>query len=94
MQYELLGVSRASLYYQPVRPPAEEVALQHRMDELYTAGPCYGSRRLSAVLQRRSAEALTTRSQGYPINRKRVQRYMREMGIWALCPGPNLSQRR
>jgi len=84
VQCELLGVSRASLYYQPVRPPAEEVALKHRLDELYTAWPFYGSRRLGAVLHR----------EGHQVNRKRVQRYMREMGIWALCPGPNLSRRR
>lgn len=84
VQCELLGVSRASLYYQPARPPAEEVALKHRIDELYTAWPFYGSRRLGAVLQR----------EGHQVNRKRVQRHMRAMGIWALCPGPNLSRRR
>jgi putative transposase len=76
--------SRASLYYQSVRPAAEEIALKHRIDELYTTWPFYGSRRLTAVLQR----------EGHSVNRKRVQRYMREMGIWALGPGPNLSRRR
>jgi len=84
VQCELLGVSRSSLYYQPVAPSPEEVALKHRLDELYTAYPFYGSRRLCAVLQR----------EGHAINRKRIQRYMREMGIWGLCPGPNLSRRR
>ncbi len=83
VQAELLGVSRASLYYQPVAPAPEEVALKHRIDELYTAHPFYGSRRITAQLRR----------EGRVINRKQVQRHMREMGIQALYPGPNLSKR-
>lgn len=82
-QADLLGVSRSSLYYQPVLPSAEEVALKHRIDEIYTAWPFYGSRRITAVLNREMT-----------INRKKVQRCMREMGIAGICPGPNLSQRR
>lgn len=39
VQAQLLGVSRTSLYYQPVAPSAGEVALKHRIDEIYTAGP-------------------------------------------------------
>jgi len=83
VQAELLGVSRASLYYQAVAPSAAEIALKHRIDELYTAFPFYGSRRMLAQLQR----------DGQSINRKTVQRYMREMGIQGICPGPNLSKR-
>jgi putative transposase len=64
-------------------PSPEEVAIKHRIDELYTAYPFYGSRKLTVVL---------TEEFG-PINRKRVQRYLREMGIVAIAPGPNLSQR-
>ena len=82
LQADLLGVSRSSLYYQPVLPSAEEVALKHRIDEIYTASPFYGSRRITVVLNREMT-----------INRKKVQRYMREMGIAGICPGPNLSQR-
>jgi putative transposase len=37
VQAELLGVSRASLYYRPVGPSAEEIALKHRIDEIFTA---------------------------------------------------------
>ena len=59
------------------------MAIKHRIDEIYTAHPFYGSRKLTVVL----AEAFG------PINRKRVQRYMREMGIAAIAPGPNLSKR-
>lgn len=82
-QADLLGLSRASLYYQPVPPSPEEVALKHRIDAIYTAHPFYGSRRLTVLL----------REEFGPINRKRVQRYMQEMGIAGIAPGPNLSKR-
>jgi putative transposase len=83
IQAELLGLSRRSLYYQPVAPAPEEVAIKHRIDELYTAHPFYGSRKLTVLLA----------EQFGPINRKRVQHYMREMGIAGIAPGPNLSRR-
>lgn len=83
MQAELLSLSRSSLYYQPVAPSAEEVALKHRIDAIYTAYPFYGSRRITVQLRR----------EGLTLNRKAVQRHMREMGIAGLCPGPNVSQR-
>ncbi len=82
-QAELLGLSRASLYYKRVPPAAQEMAIKHRIDEVFTAHPFYGSRRLRVCLQR----------EGVIINRKAVQCYMREMGIVAICPGPNLSKR-
>lgn len=61
---------------------AEEVAIKRLMDEIYTAHPYFGSRRLEVVLA----------SKGHLINRKRVRRYMREMGIAGICPGRNLSK--
>jgi len=82
-QADLLSISRRSLYYQPKPPPPTEVAIKHRIDELYTAHPFYGSRKLTVLLHPDFA----------PINRKRVQRYMREMGIAGIAPGPNLSRR-
>src|SRR6266542_194356 len=82
-QADLLSISRRSLYYQPKPPPPEEVAIKHRIDELYTAHPFYGSRKLTVLLEEHFA----------PINRKRVQRYMREIGIAGIAPGPNLSRR-
>jgi len=82
-QADLLQLSRASLYYRPVQPAPEEVAIKHRIDELYTAHPFYGSRKLTVLL----------RQERGPISRKTVQRHMREMGIAGLCPGPNLSKR-
>jgi putative transposase len=83
LQAELLSVSRSSLYYQPRPPSAEEVRFKHRIDEVYTQYPFYGSRKIAAQLQ----------SEGMGINRKTVARYMQEMGIAAIYPGPNLSQR-
>lgn len=59
------------------------MAIKHRIDELYTAHPFYGSRKLTVLLEPEFA----------PINRKRVQRYMREMGIAGISPQPNLSKR-
>ena len=82
-QAALLGVSRASLYYQPVAPSSEEVALKQRSDALYTEYPFYGSRRIAAVLRR----------EGTTLNRKAVQRHRRAMGIAGISPGPNTSKR-
>ena len=82
-QAALLGVSRSSIYYQAAPPSAEEVAVKHRLDRLYTEWPTYGSRRMWAQLQR----------EGYQIGRARVQRYLREMGLEAIYPGPKTSQR-
>jgi len=82
-QAELLSLNRTGLYYRPVGVSAEEVALKRRIDEVYTEHPFYGSRRIAAVLRR----------EGWTVNRKAVQRHMREMGIAGVCPGPNLSKR-
>ena len=76
-------MSRSSVYYQPVPPSAEEIAIKHRIDEIYTAYPFYGSRKIEAQLRR----------EGVVINRKTVQRHMREIGIAAIYPGPNVSRR-
>jgi putative transposase len=83
LQADLLSLSRASLYYHPRPPSAEEVRLKHRIDEVYTQSPFYGARKIAAQLQR----------EGMGINRKTVGRYMSEMGMAAIYPGPNLSQR-
>ena len=79
-----LGLNRSGLYYKPAEPGADDVGLKHQIDELYTRWPFYGSRRITAQLQR----------EGVVVNRKAVQRHMREMGIAGVCPGPNLSRRR
>ena len=80
-QAELLGISRASLYYRPVGPSEKEVQAKHRIDELYTRWPFLGSRKMTVFLQRDMA-----------ISRPTVQKYMQEMGIAAIYPGPRLSR--
>jgi len=82
-QAELLGLNRSSLYYQPVEASAETVKLRHRIDEIYTATPFYGYRRITAQLQR----------EGTTVNHKAVAGHMREMGLAGITPGPNLSKR-
>jgi len=59
------------------------VQLKHRIDEVYTQSPFYGARRIAAQVQR----------EGMGINRKTVARYMQDMGIAAIYPGPNVSKR-
>ncbi len=79
----MLGLNRTSLYYQPTPPPPEEVAIKHAIDRIYTDHPAYGSRRIAVVL---------ARDHQLVVNRKAVQRHMREMGIAGISPGPNLSK--
>lgn len=70
-QCQLAELVRSSWYYQPVGETAENLALMRRIDEQYLATPFYGSRKLAAVLE---------------VNRKRVQRLMRLMGLAAIYP--------
>jgi len=80
-QAALLSLSRSSLYYTP-RPPSErEVAIKHRIDAIYTDAPFYGARKIAATL----------REEGTGVSRKTVRAYMREMGLEAVYPKPNLS---
>ncbi len=82
-QTDLLSLNRTSLYYTPVAPAPEEVALKHRIDTIATDRPYYGIRRITAQLRR----------EGMLVNHKAVARHMREMGLAAIYPGPNLSKR-
>lgn len=75
-QAELLGVSRASLYYEP-RPNPEEVHITRAIDEVYTRRPFYGSRRIQDALADNHA---------IHIGRHRIQRLMRLMGLEAIYP--------
>jgi putative transposase len=77
VQTDLLTLNRTSLYYRPVGPNPVEVALKHRLDDIYMDYPFYESRRMTDQLQH----------EGHAVNRKRIQRYMWEMGIWGLAPG-------
>ena len=81
-QCDLLNLARSSFYYQPKGPSEADLILARLIDEQYMKTPFYGSRRMTIVLQRL----------GYNVNRKRVQRLMRELGIEAIYPRPNLSK--
>jgi putative transposase len=80
-QCELLGLNRSTLYYEPTGEAPEDLRLMRLIDEQYTACPFYGSRRMTAWLGRRGEE----------VNRKRVRRLMRVMGLEAIYPKPRLS---
>src|SRR5260370_26431309 len=82
-QVQLLSWNRSSLYYRPVMPPAEELALKRRIDEIYTAHPFYGVRRITAQLRR----------EGGAVNHQAVARHLRDMGLAGIHPGPNLTKR-
>ena len=75
-QCELLDLARSTYYYEPASESEENLALMRRIDEQYLNTPFFGSRRMALEL---STEAC-------PVNRKRVQRLMRTMGIAALYP--------
>lgn len=81
VQAALLGISYSSLFYQPVPPSPRELAIKRRIDEIYTAHPFYGSRKIAVILQPE-----------FGVSRPTVQAYMREMGISAVVPGPNTSK--
>jgi putative transposase len=81
-QCELLGLPRASYYHRPQPKPAEDRRLMQLIDETYLAFPFFGSRQMTRWLRR----------QGERINRKRVQRLMRVMGLEAIYQKPNLSR--
>jgi putative transposase len=81
-QCELIGIARSGLYYEPAPETEANLQLMRRLDELHLQKPCYGSRRLLAVLER----------EGCLVNRKRVVRLLRLMGLEALYPKRSLSQ--
>jgi putative transposase len=97
-QCELLGLNRSSYYYQPNRAVSiprivsvhftnpimdteENLRYMVLIDQQYMKRPFYGSRRMATALK----------EMGYSVNRKRIQRLMRQMGIQAIYPKPRLS---
>jgi len=81
-QCHLLGIARSGVYRPPRAANDNDLGLMRRLDELFTQWPFLGSRRLATML----------RDDGHAINRKRVQRLMRQMGIAALGPKPRTSK--
>ncbi len=80
-QCRLLKVARSTLYWRAAAVSADDLAVMRQLDELYLARPFYGSRRMVAVLRR----------DGWVINRKRVRRLMRLMGLETIYQKPDTS---
>lgn len=81
-QAALLGISKSSVYYQPVPVDSFTLSLMHRIDEIYTKRPFYGVRRITEQLRREQIL----------VNHKRVHGLMQNMGIQGLIPKRNLSK--
>lgn len=81
-QCQLLAVPRSSVYARSREVPAADIELMRQLDALYLQWPFYGSRRLCEELRQR----------GERVNRKRVRRLMRQMGLRAMYPKPRTSQ--
>ena len=80
-QCELIGLPRSSYYYEARKESEYNLLLMSLIDEEYSRTPFYGTRRMTAYLIR----------QGYEVNRKRIQRLMKLMGIEAIYPKKRLS---
>ena len=81
-QCALLNVARSGVYRTQPETSAEDLTLMRRIDELYLEKPFYGSRRMAFDLN----------EEGRGVNRKRVQRLMRLMGLEGLVPRPGTSK--
>jgi putative transposase len=81
-QCQLLSLARSGVYRLPRLANDDDVALMRAIDELFTAFPFLGSRRMAIMLG----------EEGWSVNRKRAQRLMRKMGIEALGPKPRTTK--
>lgn len=80
-QCQFLGLARSSYSDEPVPEREENLPLMRLLDQQYTRTPFYGSRKMAAWLD----------TQGYPVERKRVRRLLRLMGLDAISPKPRTS---
>lgn len=79
-QCDLLGVPRSMYYYKPIPESDYNLWLMQELDKLYLDNPAWGSRLMSAHLSRK----------GFLVNRKRIARLMKIMGIEAMYPKPKV----
>ena len=77
-QCELVGISRSGYYYKGTGEDPLNLHLMRLIDEQYTRTPFYGVEKITECLKKK----------GYPVNRKRIRRLMRKMGLEAVYPGP------
>jgi len=82
-QCELLALGRSGVYYKPIPVNPAKLAILNRIDELYTMDPAWGGATIGTILRR----------EGLIVSDPTVRRYMAEMGLAAIYPGPNLSKR-
>jgi len=82
-QCELIGLNRASYYYQPAPESQLNLTLMRLIDEQYLRTPFYGYLKMTEYLRQ---------TEPYPVNAKRVARLMRLMGLQAVGPRPRTSQ--
>jgi putative transposase len=82
-QCKLLSIARSSYYYRPTSDSELNLELMRLIDAQYLKTPWYGSRQMRRYLRR----------QGHKVNRKRIRRLMRKMGMVAVAPAPNTSRR-
>jgi putative transposase len=83
-QTGLLEIGRTSIYKRPIKSVSDEtIQLMHRIDRIHTDEPTWGYRTITYYLRN---------TFGIVVNRKRVRRLMRLMGIYAIYPKPNLSK--
>lgn len=81
-QCELLGLPPSTYYYTVAETSPENLALLRLIDEEFLRHPFMGSRQITQWLRR----------QGHEVNRKRVQRLLRMLGLEAICPGPRTTR--
>ena len=81
-QCRVLEIARSGIYYEPKPASDDDLHLMRLIDEIHLAKPYLGIRRIKDALQ----------DLGHTVNRKRIQRLMRKMGICAIYPKPNLSK--
>ena len=82
LQCELLGVCRSNYYYQPSGETDENLKYMRLIDEQYTKTPFFGYRKMTARMKR----------DGHLVNKKRIRRLMRLMGLQGAVPGPHTSK--
>ena len=81
-QCELLSLNRTSLYYKPIPVSEEKLKILNRIDEIFTEDPSFGGRTIGTILRR----------EGLSISDPTVRKYMTEMGLTAIYPGPNIKK--
>ena len=85
-QCELMGINRTSVYSKPMpkRISAEDLYLMRRIDEIHTFHSTWGYRTITKLIRR---------DDGIKVNKKRIRRLMKVMGVRTTYPAPNISKR-